>query len=153
MNAIIYYRVSTKEQAEKGFSLEAQEDKCRRFAESNGYTINKVFVERGESAKTQNRTQLGNLIRYTVQHKKNLSALIIWKFDRLARNLGDQIDLLKNFNTMGIMVLSATENNEDSSFGKFMRNMMGSVNQFENDVRRDRTINGMQQAVKEGRWC
>jgi site-specific DNA recombinase len=153
MNAVIYARVSTKEQAEKGFSLEAQEEKCKAFAKANNYSVDKVFVERGESAKTQNRTQLGNLIKYAVQNKKKLSALIIWKFDRLARNLGDQIELLRSFNSMGIMVLSATENNEDSSFGNFIRNVMGSVNQFENDVRRDRTINGMQQAVKEGRWC
>lgn len=58
MRAIVYCRVSTKEQAEKGYSLEAQEEACRKFAENNGYEVDKVFVEWGESAKTQNQTQL-----------------------------------------------------------------------------------------------
>ena len=52
MNAVIYCRVSTKEQAEKGFSLEAQEEKCKAFAKANNYAVDKVFIERGESAKT-----------------------------------------------------------------------------------------------------
>ena len=63
MQAIIYCRVSTKEQAEKGYSLEGQEKDCRQFALNQGLNGVKVFVERGESAKTQDRTQLKNLIQ------------------------------------------------------------------------------------------
>lgn len=75
--AIIYCRVSTKEQAETGFSLESQENECRKFAVINDYSVDKVFIERGESAKTTDRTQLIKLIEYLVKNKKNISALII----------------------------------------------------------------------------
>jgi len=51
MNAIIYCRVSTKEQAEQGYSLEGQEKDCRKFAEDSGYAIDEIFVERGEKRK------------------------------------------------------------------------------------------------------
>ena len=153
MKAIIYCRVSTKEQAEKGYSLDGQEKECRQFSHNQGYEVVKVFVERGESAKTQDRTQLQNLIKYCVQNKKKLSALIIWKYDRLARNLSDQTELVKNFSSLGIRVLSATENNEDNAIGKLMRNIIGTFAQFENDVKSERTTNGMKQAIRQGRWC
>lgn len=153
MRSVIYCRVSTKEQAEKGYSLEAQERACKKFASDNGYEVDKVFIEKGESAKTQDRTELQKLIRHCVENKKFLSSVIIWKFDRLARNLSDQTELLKCFGELGIRVLSGTENNEDSSVGKLMRNIIGSFAQYENDVKSERTITGMKQALEEGRWC
>ena len=153
MKVIIYCRVSTKEQADKGYSLGAQEVACRKYALNNGYEVDKVFVERGESAKTQNRTQLQKLIKYSVGNKKELFALIVWKYDRFARNLSDQMELCKNFASLGIRVLSATENNEDNSVGKLMRNIIGSFAQYENDVRSERTKQGMLGAIKQGRWC
>ena len=153
MKIIIYCRVSTKEQADKGYSLEAQEDDCRKFAINNGYEIDKVFVERGESAKTQDRTELQKIIKYSIENKKDISALIVWKFDRFARNLSDQMELCKNFARLGIRVLSATENNEDTSVGKLMRNIIGSFAQYENDVKSERTTQGMIKALKLGRWC
>ncbi|MFC1546382.1 recombinase family protein [bacterium] len=147
-NAIIYCRVSTKEQAETGFSLESQESECRKFALNNKYEVDKVFIERGESAKTTDRTQLIKLIKYAVEKRKNINALIIWKFDRLARNLDDQIELLKKFKGLNIRTLSVTENNEDNSTGKLMRNIIGSFAQYENDIKSERTVKGMQQALR-----
>ena len=89
MKCIIYSRVSTKEQAEQGYSLEAQEKECQKSASNNGFEVDRVFVERGESAKTQNRTELQKLIKYAVENKRKLSSMVIWKYDRLARNLSD----------------------------------------------------------------
>ena len=86
MKSVIYTRVSTIEQAEKGFSLGGQEKECRRFAQQNSFEVVKVFVERGESAKTQDRTQLLKLIKYAIENKKHLSCLVVWKLDRFARN-------------------------------------------------------------------
>ena len=153
MKAIIYCRVSTKEQSEQGFSLKNQEKECCRFAETNNYEVDRVFIEKGESAKTQNRTELQNLIKYAVENKKSITSLIIWKYDRLARNLSDQIELFKNFSSLNIRVLSATENNEENASGKLMRNIFGSFAQYENDLKSERTIGGMKRAVEEGRWA
>lgn len=153
MNAIISCRVSAKEQAEKGYSLEGQEKACCEFAKSQGFEVDRVFIERGESAKTQDRTQLQSFIKYCIQNKKQLSALIIWKLDRLARNLSDQTELLKNFSSLGMRIYSATENNENNATGKLMRNIIGTFAQFENNLKSERTTNGMKQAIQQGRWC
>ncbi|MCP5462768.1 MAG: recombinase family protein [bacterium] len=52
MNAIIYCRVSTQEQAETGFSLEAQEETCATYAERKGYTVLKTLLSEVKAQKT-----------------------------------------------------------------------------------------------------
>ena len=150
---IIYCRVSTKEQAEKGYSLEAQRKECIKFAYNNDYEVDKIFIERGESVKTLNRTKLNMMIKYVLSNKKKLSALITWKFDRLSRSVSHMKELEKIFDTLNIRMLSTTENNEQNSNGNFSRNIHATIAQWENDIKSERTIFGMKQAVKEGRWC
>jgi DNA invertase Pin-like site-specific DNA recombinase len=150
---IVYCRVSTKEQSEKGYSLEAQRKECIKFTLNNDFEVDKIFIERGESAKSQNRTQLAKMLKYSALNKKKISALIIYKLDRLTRNLADLKDLEKIFTKLDIRILSATETNEQSPVGYFLRNFFGSLAQLDNDSKGERTILGMKQAVKEGRWC
>ena len=150
--AIIYCRVSSPEQV-KGYSLEGQEKECRKFALSNGYEVDRVFIEGGESAKTVKRTELTKLIKYSVENKRRLNAFIIWKLDRLARNLGDQIALIEQFSLLHIRVLSVLDNNEDTCEGQLMRNIVGAFSAYENGLRATRTINGMKQAILKGWWC
>ena len=66
-NAVIYLRVSSKEQAEKGgeaegFSIPAQREGCKRKAASLSAAVIEEFVERGESAKTADRPELQRLL-------------------------------------------------------------------------------------------
>ena len=55
--AVLYVRVSTAEQVDN-YSLATQERACRDYCEREGLTVDRVFREEGESAKTANRTQL-----------------------------------------------------------------------------------------------
>jgi site-specific DNA recombinase len=64
MKAVIYTRVSTLEQAESNKSLDTQEKDCRSFAARKNIDVEKVFEERGESAKTADRTELKALLRF-----------------------------------------------------------------------------------------
>ncbi len=152
MKAIIYTRVSTEEQAKHGFSLAKQELECKNFATRNGYEILKIFKEEGVSAKTTNRPQLQNLIRYCIENKKSIDSIIVWKFDRFTRKLEDQIALFGKLQKYGIKVVSATENNEENATGNLMRNIIGSFAQYENDVKSERVKAGMEQAFLEGNW-
>ncbi len=86
MNAIIYTRVSTEEQANHGFSLQKQELECKNFAKREGYNILKIFKEEGASAKSTNRPQLQNLIKYCIENKKMWIVLLF----------GNLIDLQEN---------------------------------------------------------
>ena len=68
MNAVIYCRVSSRDQVE-GTSLESQERSCREYATKHNLTISRVFIEEGESAKFADRTQLLELLSYCKDKK------------------------------------------------------------------------------------
>ena len=146
---ILYLRVSTKEQVQ-GSSLETQEDSCRRYARDNGYEIVRVFIEKGESAKTADRTELKFLLEYVAKNK-DIFGVIVWKIDRLARNTLDHASLKMFFNKYNVRLISATENLEDTSVGRLIENQLAGFAQFDNDVRAERSKNGMEAAMKAGR--
>ena len=148
---VIYIRVSSKEQLE-GSSLEVQKKVCMDYAIRNGYEIDKIFVEKGESAKTADRTELKKLIDYVVKNAKILEAVLIYKIDRLARNTLDHAQLKLLFNKYGLKLLSATENLEDTPVGRLIENQLAGFAQFDNEVRAERCKNGMVAAVKAGRY-
>src|ERR1700687_1940096 len=64
MNAIVYTRVSTKEQAEEGYSIAAQAEACRRLIAERGWTVVDEFVDRGESARTADRPQFQQMLEH-----------------------------------------------------------------------------------------
>ena len=151
LKAVIYCRVSTKEQLE-GYSLKYQEAECMRFAERYEIEVLKCFIDRGESAKTAERTELKNLLKFIALHKKEISYIIIHKIDRLSRNVNDTSSLCVLFSKLGIELKSVTENIDNSPVGKFIINVLSSCAQFDNDIRAERTTKGMIEAIKEGRW-
>jgi site-specific DNA recombinase len=149
--AVIYTRVSSTEQT-KGFSLETQERCCRDYAARLGYDVAKVFVERGESARSADRTELQSMLKYIAANSKKLEVVIVYKVDRLSRNTLDHAELKLLFMRYGLCLLSATENIEDTPGGKLMENQLAGFAEFENDIRTERCWNGMVAAVAVGRY-
>ncbi len=150
--AVLYVRVSTLEQVDEGNSLITQEKACRDWAEKNGYDVAAVFIERGESAKTANRTELQKMLRYCAEKKNRISAVIVYKLDRLSRNTDDYSQLRLLLKRYNIEIKSTSEFFENSPAGRFMENIIANVAQFDNDVRAERCSNGMREAVREGRY-
>ena len=91
-NALIYCRVSTQEQAEKGYSLDAQEKLCCNFAKNNGYKVVNIFRDEGRSGTNLNRPALKDALS-KCQQDKSIKALIIQETDRLARNTKDHLTI------------------------------------------------------------
>ena len=150
--AVIYCRVSTKEQVDEGSSLESQIRVCTNYAIRNGYEIVHSFIEKGESAKTTDRTELQNLLAFCSNKKNRVSAVIIYKVDRLSRNTHDYGTLRAVLKRYGVEIKSTSENLADNPAGRFMENMLATVAQFDNDVRTERSTNGMRDAVRDGRY-
>ena len=141
MNAVIYCRVSSKEQIE-GTSLESQEAACRDYAQSKGMPVLKVFVEQGESAKFADRTQLLELVDFCRQNKGTVEILLVWKIDRFARNIADHYSIKTTLLKYGVRIVSVTEPIDSDPTGKLMEGVLASVAQFDNDVRAMRTVQG-----------
>jgi site-specific DNA recombinase len=149
MNGVIYCRVSSKEQIE-GTSLESQESACKEYAGTHDIRVLKVFVERGESAKVADRTQLVELIDFCRSNKERVQALIVWKLDRFARNVGDHFNIKATLLKYGVRVVSVTEPIDGNPEGKLMETILAGFAQFDNDIRAARTVQGMRRRIQEG---
>lgn len=150
--AVAYVRVSTKEQVDEGNSLATQKRICNEYIVKHGYIPAEVFVEEGESAKTADRTELQKMLSYCADKKNGISAVIIYKIDRLARNSDDYSQLRLVLKKYGVEIKSTSEQFENNPVGRFMENTMANIAQLDNDIRSERCRNGMLDAVRQGRY-
>lgn len=151
MKAAVYVRVSTEEQKKKGYSIDAQIDRCKEFAKREGYNDVIIFKEEGKSAKNLNRPVLQEMLKYIKKHHKEIEALIFWKWDRLSRGEDeDYVELGLFFNKYSIMPLSVEENNETTPEAKLMRKITRATSAYELDKDSQRTKLGIQRKADEG---
>lgn len=148
--AVIYIRVSSEEQVEN-FSLKTQEEICRRDAKFKGYEVIKVFREEGKSAKTiTGRPTLLEMLDYCRKNKKTVKGVFVYRLDRLSRQTSDYLALRKRFYGMGISLISASEPTGNSPTEKLLETVLASFAQHDNDVRSERTKNGMRARFLSG---
>lgn len=150
-DAVVYTRVSSKEQTDN-YSLDTQERVCREYAERQGLTVLRVFVESGESAKTAERTELQAMLKFVAGNARTLSAVVVYKVDRLARNTLDHLTLRSYFMKYGVHLQSATESLDDTPGGKFSESIFAATAQFDNEMRAERAKSGMMAAVRAGKF-
>ena len=149
--AVIYCRVSTKDQVEN-FSLPTQEKACRDYCTRNSFVVDKIFVEEGESAKTANRTQFQKALAYCRENKDRVKWFVVYAVNRFARNSHDHLATRAFLAGLGVNLRSVGETFDESSSGKFMESIMAAVAQLDNDVRAERTVAGMKAATQAGKW-
>ncbi len=150
--AVIYVRVSTKEQVDEGNSLSTQQKICNDYALKHEYEVAETFIEQGESAKTADRTELQKLLAYCADKKHGVNAVIIYKLDRLSRNTDDYSQLRLLLKRYGVEIKSTSEHFENNPVGRFMENTMANIAQFDNDIRSERCAGGMRDAMRDGRY-
>lgn len=152
MRAVLYCRVSTVEQT-LNLSLPTQEKACREYAGRHGYAVDRVFVDRGESAKSTDRPEFQAMLAHCRAQKGKLQAVIVYGLSRFSRNNADHHAIAALLRGYGIALRSVTEPIDDSPAGRFMEAIIAGMAQFDNDLRSDRTKVGMRAATERGRWA
>lgn len=151
-NALIYCRVSTEEQAEHGYSLDAQEKLCSSFAKNNNYAVVGVFRDEGKSGTTLDRLALKDALA-KCQEDKTVKALIIQETDRLARNTKDHLTIKALLKKAGVKIISVAQPMlDDSPEGNMIDTIIASVNQFQSDINSRKTQKGLQEKFDQGWW-
>ncbi len=89
--AVLYARVSSREQREEGFSIEAQVKLLRAAASKEGLEIVREFIE-VESAKAAGRKQFSEMVAF-FKRNRTCRILLVEKTDRLYRNQRDALTL------------------------------------------------------------
>ena len=151
--ADLYIRVSTEEQADKGYSQRNQEEVLRRYCQFQQIQIRKLVFE-DHSAKTFCRPAWSALLADLKKAKGRLSDFVLFtKWDRFSRNAGDAYQMISTLKNYGIEP-QAIEQPLDLSIpeNKLMLAIYLSTPEVENDRRALNVLHGMRRARKEGRW-
>ncbi len=148
--ALIYLRVSTKEQAE-GFSLDAQREACVRFVADKGWLMAGEYSDRGESARTVNRPMFQVMLE-KVAADNSISYVVVHKLDRLARNVEDHVVVRAHLRKHGVALVSVSEGVDESPSGQLVENIMASIAAFYSANLGQETKKGMGQKARSGGW-
>ena len=151
-NAIIYTRVSTKEQADNNTSLETQKRYCENYAKTNGLRVVGYFGGTYESAKSDERKEFKRMLKY-VRQSGSVGYIIVYSYDRFSRTGSSAAQISQELFSQGIQVKAVTQEvDTTSAAGKFQQNLFYMFSQFDNELRRDKTITAMTDLLRKGYW-
>lgn len=153
--AAIYSRVSTAEQAAEGYSVEAQINKGRQYADlkdwevvieyrDGGISGAKGFVERPEGARLLKAAKAGEF-----------DVLVMTKMDRFARSVRKALEDYETLEGLGVEVVFVEDNIDTTTpQGRVFRNMLLTFAEFERETIRDRNMAGrFAKATEGGGWA
>ncbi|MDD2446015.1 MAG: recombinase family protein [Clostridia bacterium] len=147
----IYIRVSTEDQAREGHSLGEQEDRLKKLCEYKEYTVFKIYMDAGISAKDTNRPQFQAMMRD--MKKGNINIIVAYKLDRLTRSIQDLEKLVYELEKYDCGLECAVEEiNTSNANGRFFIRMLTVLSQLEIERCSERTKVGVEGAVKKGHY-
>ena len=138
MKAVIYARYSSDSQREE--SIDGQIRECTAFAEKNGITILRHYIDRAYSAKTDNRPDFQEMIKDS--SKKLFDMVIVWKLDRFARNRYDSARYKAQLKRNGVKVVSATEVISEGAEGIILESVLEGYAEYYSADLSEKVIRG-----------
>jgi len=139
MKAVIYARYSSDNQREE--SIEGQLRECTAFAEKNGITVLRHYIDRAFSAKTDNRPEFQSMIKDS--GKKLFDMIIVWKLDRFSRNRYDSARYKAMLKKNGVKVVSATEVISEGAEGIILESVLEGYAEYYSADLSEKVIRGM----------
>lgn len=149
----IYTRVSTAIQVD-GYSLDAQKDKLRKYAEYEDMIVAAEYSDEGFSGKNiQGRLEFQRMLNDIQEGKDGVSYVLVFKLSRFGRNAADVLNSLQFMQDFGVNLI-CVEDGIDSSkdSGKLMISILSAVAEIERENIRTQTMAGREQKAREGKW-
>jgi len=148
----IYTRVSSQEQVDNGTSLESQAEQLEAFCKGQKWEIFNQYTDPGFSGKDDKRPGLESLRRDA--KAGYFEKVIVWRLDRLARNLRLILGIEAELREQNVAVFSMKEMVDTStSIGRTVFQVLGLTAEWERDSIIERTKTGHLQRIKEGCWA
>lgn len=144
MNGVIYARYSDHTQREE--SIEGQIRICKQYAEEIGVTIIHCYIDRAQTAKTDDRIEFQKMIRDSRTHA--FEVVIVYQLDRFARSRYDSAIYKYQLKKNGVKVLSAKEKISDDASGILVEGVLESMAEYYSEelsqkIRRGQTENAL----------
>ncbi len=102
--AIVYARVSTDDQADKGFSLAAQVEAGRKYAEAHAMTVSQELIDDGVSGAMAFSERPAGATAWALLRSGKAQALIVQNVDRLSRDVVDLLVTIRALLRAGVEV-------------------------------------------------
>lgn len=147
--AVIYARFSSDKQTED--SIEAQVRACREYAAGRSLTVGDVYADEaisGKGSKTASRRAYQRLLRDA--EKGAFDTILIHKYDRIARNLGEHVNLEQRLNKMGVSLIAVAQDFGNTKEAKIMRALMWSLSEYYIDNLAEETKKGHRETALKG---
>lgn len=142
--AALYARVSTTDQTTENQLLE-----LRRYAEARGWTAAE-YIDHGISGTKERRPALDRLLADA--KRRRFDVLVVWRLDRLGRNLKHLVMLLDELAALGIAFTSLNEGIDTGTpAGRLQLHLLAAIAEFERSRIVERVRAGMARAKKDGK--
>ena len=148
MTAVIYARYSSDNQREE--SIEGQIRECTAYAEKNGVTVIKHYIDRALSAKTDNRPDFQQMIKDS--EKRLFDIVLVWKLDRFARNRFDSAHYEYLLERNHVKLVSATEPISEGPAGIMVKSMLTGMAEYYSAELSEKVVRGMTENVLKGKY-
>lgn len=134
MRAALYIRVSTRDQADEGYSLDAQRHDLEEYCIKKGYEIVNIYADEGISAKDAvHRPQFLQMMQDARERK--FDAIVVMRLTRFTRSIHDLCQAVETLQEMGVAFESVTEHIDvTTTVGRFLLYLLGVVAQWEREV-------------------
>lgn len=149
----IYTRVSTSMQVD-GYSLDAQKDKLKKYAEFQDMVVAGEYSDEGKSGKNiEGRPQFMQMLKDIETGKDKVDFVLVFKLSRFGRNAADVLSSLQHMQDFGVNLI-CVEDGIDSSkdSGKLMISVLSAVAEIERENILVQTMEGRRQKAREGKW-
>ncbi len=149
--AVIYARVSSKEQEREGFSIPAQLRLLHDYAASNQIAVAAEYID-VETAKQSGRSGFGEMVQYLRRARAGCQVVLVEKTDRLYRNLKDwvtidELDLEIHFVKEAVVLSRDSRSSEKFMHGIKVLMAKNYIDNLSEEVRK-----GMQEKAEQGIW-
>ena len=152
-NCVIYTRVSSKEQMDTNQSLEWQKKYCLEYAIKNKLNIQGYFGGTYESAKSDERKEFTRMLKFVKSSKEKISYILVYSLDRFSRTGDSAIYISGELKKTGVNIMAVTQPIDTNSHsGALQQNIQFIFSKYDNDLRRQKTIDGMREKLLKGDW-
>ena len=131
-------------------SIAAQLRALRNYAESNGYSVAREYVDEAESGRVADRPQFRKMLDAASGPNAPFEEILVWKFSRFTRKREHAVAFKSMLRRRGIRVVSITEHADDSPTGKRMEAIIESVDEFYSENLAQEVTRGMRESASRG---
>lgn len=149
----IYTRVSTAAQTE-GYSLEAQTERLRKYADYKEMEVVREYCDAGKSGKSiTGRPEFQRMLQDVSEERDGVAFILVFKLSRFGRNAADVLNSLQFIQDYGVNLI-CVEDGIDSSkdSGKLTITVLSAVAEIERENILVQTMEGRKQKAREGKW-